>query len=104
MHLQLTLIEGAVPMVAGTGDTLHSPWQGRMRPVQGILHGLYVFRVIQDFHRALLEDGRLMEAEGACLGRHIVGIKEEATSVRGLTGSRDLTPEERQFAALRLAG
>lgn len=104
MHLQLTLIEGAVPMVAGTGDRLHSPWQDRMRPVQGILHGLYVFRVIQDFHRSLLEDGRLTEAETTYLGRRIAGIEEETASVRELAGSRDLTPEGRELAALLLAG
>lgn len=103
MHLQLTLIEGAVPMVAGTGDRLHSPWQDKMRPVQGILHGLYVFRVIQDFHRSLLEDGRLTEAEGAYLGRRIAGIEEETASVGDLAGSRDLTAEGRELAALLLA-
>lgn len=104
MHLQLTLIEGILPMIVGVGDRLHSPWQDRMRPVQGILHGLYVFRVIQDFHRALLEDGQLTEAEGAYLGRRIAGIEEEAGSVRSLADSGDLTQEGRELAALLLAG
>ncbi|MEN3230233.1 HEXXH motif-containing putative peptide modification protein [Methylorubrum rhodesianum] len=103
MHLQLSLVEGTVPMVAGADERLHSPWQGTMRPVQGILHGLYVFRVIQDFHRALLEAGSLTEAERAYLGRRIAGIEEEAVAVRDLAGSRDLTPAGRELAVLLLA-
>jgi HEXXH motif-containing protein len=51
MHLQLTFIESSVPLVKPTGATAFSPWKQSERPVQGLLHGLYVFAVI---HEALL--------------------------------------------------
>jgi HEXXH motif-containing protein len=48
MHLQLTLIESSVPLVRSTSATAFSPWKGGDRPVQGLMHGLYVFAVIHD--------------------------------------------------------
>lgn len=48
MHLQLTLLEGVLPLVAFEGEGF-SPWQRRARPVGGLLHGLYVFSVIVRF-------------------------------------------------------
>lgn len=103
MHLQLSLIESVVPLVAGRGEHLHSPWQGRPRPIQSILHGLYVFRVVQDFHRALLGSGRLSVGERAHLERRVRTIEDEAMEVGDLSSSRDLTPAGRQLAALLLA-
>ena len=99
MHLQLTLIEETVTMVS-TGDEQHySPWQGTMRPSQGVLHGLYVFRVIQDFHRTLLEGGSLTPGERTYLTRRIDTIKEEVASVGDLAASSDLTETGRRLAA-----
>lgn len=54
MHLQLTLMEEALPMVA-TEAKGFSPWQGRNRPVRGLLHGMYVFSVIARFMDILCE-------------------------------------------------
>lgn len=49
MHLQLTLVESIVPLVNDIGATYFSPWRGEHRTAQGVLHALYVFRVIDDF-------------------------------------------------------
>ena len=49
MHLQLTLIEQALPLVRPSGPTYFSPWKGTYRSPQGVLHALYVFRVIDRF-------------------------------------------------------
>jgi len=49
MHLQLTLIEGIQPLVNRTEERYFSPWRGEFRNAQGLLHGLYVFRVIAQF-------------------------------------------------------
>ena len=54
MHLQLTLIERILPLVKESNLTYYSPWKGRQRPVQGILHAMYVFRVIDNFFERLL--------------------------------------------------
>jgi hypothetical protein len=53
MHLQLTLIESTVPLVQSTGGLAFSPWKQTARPVQGLLHGLYVFAVIDEALAAL---------------------------------------------------
>jgi HEXXH motif-containing protein len=46
MHLQLTLIETAVPLVEVTRGRYFSPWKREYRSARGVLHALYVFRVI----------------------------------------------------------
>lgn len=46
MHLQLSLIENGCALVTGSEHTAYSPWKERDRPVQGVLHGIYVFAVI----------------------------------------------------------
>lgn len=48
MHLQLTLIERHAPLITGEGEA-YSPWQQCVRPIQGIVHGLYVFGAIDDW-------------------------------------------------------
>jgi HEXXH motif-containing protein len=48
LHLQLTLIEAAVTLVAAGAREGYSPWQSSPRPVGGLLHGLYVFAVISE--------------------------------------------------------
>ncbi len=54
MHLQLTLIERIRPLVCASSQTYFSPWKGAHRSPQGILHGLYVFRVLDSFFEKLL--------------------------------------------------
>lgn len=103
MHLQLTLIEGTIPIISGADEQHYSPWQAKMRPSQGVLHGMYVFRVIQDFHRALLDAGSLLPAERAHLARRIDTIEEEFATVSEFAQSSDLTPTGRRLASALLA-
>lgn len=51
MHLQLSLFERLVPLVDrnGPASRSYSPWKGAERDVGGVLHALYVFRVIEQF-------------------------------------------------------
>jgi HEXXH motif-containing protein len=46
MHLQLSLVEELVPIVMDDRITLYSPWKQATRPLSGVIHALYVFRVI----------------------------------------------------------
>jgi hypothetical protein len=50
MHLQLSLIGIIEPLVNTPDAGGYSPWKREFRPVEGLLHGLYVFAVI---HQAL---------------------------------------------------
>jgi len=58
MHLQLTLIEQNVPLTISTSEQYYSPWRKEYRDAQGILHALYVFRVIDRFLEQLALIGR----------------------------------------------
>jgi HEXXH motif-containing protein len=102
MHLQLTLIERTIPMIAGSNERRHSPWQGTMRPSQGILHGLYVFRVIQDFHRALIGTGRCTAEDSSYLARRIRNIEEEVAAISDFAASQDLTAAGKRLVAALL--
>ena len=54
MHLQLTLIERLQPLVEESDQTYFSPWKGTQRSPRGVLHALYVFRVLHRFFERLL--------------------------------------------------
>ena len=97
MHLQLTLIEEAVPLIAGKSSRYHSPWNGTLRPAQGLLHGLYVFRVIQDFGRRLLNNDRCSPDERAFLVRRVQTIEGEIAELDQLGASPDFTPAGARF-------
>lgn len=49
MHLLLSLVERSVPLVATHEKHHYSPWRNQLREAGGLLHGLYVFRVIFDW-------------------------------------------------------
>ncbi len=49
MHLQLTLIEQLISIAIATDKKYFSPWKSEYRTPQGVIHALYVFRVIEDF-------------------------------------------------------
>ncbi len=53
MHLQLTLIEQALPLVDLTRGRYFSPWKKEYRSARGVLHALYVFRVIDSLLKNL---------------------------------------------------
>ncbi len=53
MHLQLTLIDLNAPLVADDRANGYSPWKEEVRPVTGLLHGLYVFAVIHQAFEVL---------------------------------------------------
>ncbi len=54
MHLKLTIIEQFCPMVNDNNYHFFSPWRDEERPVQGVLHGMYVFKTILDFYESVL--------------------------------------------------
>lgn len=49
MHLQLTLVEKIVQLLKAGDSLYYSPWKEEYRTSQGVLHALYVFRVIESF-------------------------------------------------------
>lgn len=103
MHLQLTLVESVVPLVGSTGATYFSPWRNEYRTAQGVLHALYVFRVIDAFLAALPPGDR----DAAAVGSHTAGrratIAVQLAAVRDFAACPDLTPDGAAFVR-RLLG
>lgn len=95
MHLQLSLIEDVVPLVNAGTELRQSPWQMRPRPTQGILHGLYVFRVVQDWFRQLVAEGALDEADLRHALRRIDQIDHDCSGLSDLAESEELTQDGR---------
>jgi HEXXH motif-containing protein len=54
MHLQLTMIEHWIPLISNDVQCGYSPWKHELRPVGGLLHGLYVFAVIHQLFDLLV--------------------------------------------------
>jgi HEXXH motif-containing protein len=81
-------IESFVSPVKRTGATAFSPWKQSDRPIQGLLHGLYVFAVIYEALAALVaDDAEAREyAEARC--------PEIAAEVAAMGDAREsLTPD-----------
>lgn len=51
MHLQLTLIQQLTQIFIDNKTQYFSPWKEEFRNPEGILHALYVFRIIEEFFK-----------------------------------------------------
>jgi hypothetical protein len=91
MHLQLTLIENHITLVEAQERLHHSPWRQTLRPTRGVLHALYVFRVIQDFFRDLNASVDLSESERSHIVQRLREIDLEVHQMGDLSSSPDLT-------------
>ncbi|MDT7543412.1 MAG: hypothetical protein QOE33_3316 [Acidobacteriota bacterium] len=104
MHLQLTLIERIVPLVRAKSQRHYSPWREEFRNAQAVLHGLYVFCVIDEFFRAL-PAFPLREAHAASyLKRRRSGIHEQVGRIRSFQDSKDLTEIGSEFIRRMITG
>ena len=103
MHLQLTLIEREASMVGVLPGTGYSPWQGRERPVQGLLHGLYVFTAIHQWLRLVRADTPLDREESLYVERRLAEIGAEVREVANLASSPALTALGRDLVEYLLA-
>jgi hypothetical protein len=91
MHLQLTLIEEIVSLAASSSELHHSPWRQTVRPTRGVLHALYVFRVIQEFFSVALTSANFNDEERRHARRRVNEIGSEVAQVGDLSASQDLT-------------
>lgn len=93
MHLQLTLVECVVPLVFHNDNKYYSPWKGEHRTTQGVLHALYVFRVIDKFLEDLSLSPIMIKNAGYHLRDRRTQIITEIEQVKYLRSSLDLSPE-----------
>ena len=99
MHLQLTLIDIAVPLVGDRSACAFSPWQRTMRPINGVLHGLYVVSVINACFTALEHELSLTFQERAHIEKRQVEIAQEVIQVSQLSSAGGLTDIGRSLAS-----
>ena len=93
MHLQLTMIEAVLPLVGNGNASAFSPWQQRFRSLRGILHGLYVFSVIDACLQTLDRSGSLTPDETTFVGKRRREIANEIAQVAHLTSAAELTDD-----------
>lgn len=100
MHLQLTLVEAVVPLVRPTEKTYFSPWRNEYRTAQGVLHALYVFRVIEGFLAVAPIEARTLWRYAR---KRRATIGGQVREIRDFRGCSDLTADGAVFVA-RLLG
>ena len=98
MHLQLTMLENEMPLIGDADATGFSPWQDTDRPIGGLLHGLFVFRVIDQWLEGFGAGGAWEKRGAAYVSRRRIQIVKEIGMVSGLVDSPALTSFGRKFA------
>lgn len=103
MHLHLTNEEERAPLVAAPWEAAHSPWRDTARPVQGVMHGLFVFACIHHFLQTLAVAAPLDDDVRRHVGDRLRTITEEMAQVDLGELSRSLTPRGQAAAVLWVA-
>jgi HEXXH motif-containing protein len=102
MHLKLTLIEQICPLIQpGTNAKFFSPWRNEKRPVNGVLHGLFVFKAINDFYKMVLQLISSFEEQDFCTWR-MEEIEKEFSLIKSLPANLGLTPAGASLSAYLL--
>ena len=97
MHLNLTLVEAIVPLVMPTERAYFSPWRNEYRTAQGVLHALYVFRVIDAFlGEASYESPDLGPSHSHARERRAT-IARQIREIQDFRNCVDLTPDGAAF-------
>lgn len=99
MHLQLTILEQADPLIADGIAKMASPWRKEPRQLQGVMHGFYVFHCISAFFSALSLNG-FLNAEGIeHVRKRCAQIAEELSRLDYDRLAQGMTPKGRAFLA-----
>ena len=97
MHLQLTIMERELPLVFAPEVQYHSPWKQTLRPVTGVLHGLYVFAVVYEFLGTLRRSANLTKNELRFISKRRRQILGEVAQVSHLVSVNGLTSDGRRL-------
>ena len=91
LHLQLSLVETAEPLVVDTSAErlVSSPWRKELRPVRGLLHGVYVFGNLRYFWKCISEQS---SEYSTFAERRIEEIDGQLAAARGLVRNSTLSP------------
>ena len=78
-------------MVYPSDDTYFSPWKGELRSPQGILHALYVFRVIDQFLEQLLTLSIWSSESVGYMRNRRIKIEQQIRGIEAFVGCPALT-------------
>ena len=98
MHLQLSLVERRIQLMeSDRAETMaFSPWRDSERNVQGVLHALHVFVVVQSlWKRAARRAPRGIDRDFA--EARVRDIRDEVARARRLVASPGLSREGREL-------
>lgn len=99
MHLKLTLIEQEVPLVQPNSQSqFYSPWREELRPIQGVLHGMFVFAAVRNFYKAIIPKLVQDQKAIAFVRSRINTIADEFQTLNGFPDIIGLTNAGRQIA------
>lgn len=96
MHLQLTLIESVVPIIINDNEKFYSPWKDEFRSVGGVLHALYVFRVVDCFLQLLTNNNFCLENK-SYLDERRTTIQTQICSIREFSDCFDFNSLGKYF-------
>ena len=82
---------------------MFSPWRQTLRPLGGVLHGLYVCAAIEAFFRTVGDRGSLSRYEKTFLTKRRREIAREVMQVSALETEEGLTATGRLLATRLLA-
>lgn len=99
MHLQLSLVERVVTLVRSEMTSFFSPWRNELRTSGGLLHAIYVFRVLDSFFSQLLLIKLLSSAQEVYVKDRRRQIREQIGEVRAFKNSPDLTQTGKLFVS-----
>lgn len=98
LHLQLSLIEKAIPLIMDNGDNTlaYSPWKGERRTLQGLVHGIYVFGNLRTFWSDVVSQ----RPDSSEFGKaRVSAIEAEMLDVTSLVTARNLTSSGQWLAS-----
>ena len=97
LHLQLSLVETAEPLVIDMpGEKrVFSPWRNEWRTVRGLVHGVYVFENLRHFWTCIAKH---LAKHSSFAKRRIEKIDRELAAAKSLTTNPALTSMGRRLA------
>ena len=92
MHLKLSLIENIVELVKiDSVNKYFSPWRQTFRLPSGIVHGIYVFRVIYDFYQELLVKQNFSKKSERFILNRSNEIRDQINTLRDFKDAAELS-------------
>ena len=93
MHLQLSLIEKIVPLINSNEQKFYSPWKDEYRNSTGILHALYVFKIIESFYENLELNQYISPINSDFIKKRRSEILVQVNEIKDFSRSPDLTED-----------